>query len=122
MKYQEWRSILQKENKTTDEIDKIQMNSECWNTCAVGAKFMCDLEKSGLLPIDKNLCFTIACFMVKDYHIVNDYIYELGYRQFPDLVLGMRWDEALDILDEIYHTTNIYKSDDHKKRLLKCVT
>lgn len=122
MKYQEWRDILQKVNKTEDDLLVMESDSLLWSTCAVGAKFMCDLQKEGLLPNNVELDSTVISVMRMENHIVNDHIFTLGHDQFLSAIFNKRWDDALSILDEIYNTENIYADKDSKKQLLPYIT
>ena len=115
MKYQEWRDILQKENKTPQDIVKMNFDSSYWNSCAIGAKFICDLEKSELLPKGKKLDQSVCNVMYNNHrYVTTDHIYDLGYNHFMNAIDDAKWDNALAILDEIYNTDHIYnisKSD-----------
>ncbi len=118
MKYKEWRDILQKEEKTHGDVEMMERDSAFWNTCAVGAKFICDLEKSGLLPKSRVLASSVIDLMDPCDHILNEKIFNLGHRQFLSAIECGDWKEALRILDKIYNTTNIYKSVKYKMLLL----
>ena len=113
MKYMEWRKILLKgiDGKAT-YIDQIDMcfHSKDWNCCAVGAKLMCDLKVNEIKTVDRGDMI---------HSIINKEIYNLGNREFPLAIRDEKYEEALKILDKIYKTENIYRSEKAKQNLIK---
>ena len=98
MMYKEWHNILS--NAINGDVSNYDMSkmiddSYDWKTCAVGAKLMCDLNRNILRSTHKNL--------------LTEKIVTAG-NVFTIFIYNRRFSSALQILEEIYHTENIYKS------------
>ena len=100
----------------------MRYHSTRWGLCAVGAKFICDLTKEGLLPSDGEVKYADAPRFVFDGFdgcIVNDHIYNIGNHDFPMSIKDEDYVKALKVLDVIYNTENIYASPEQKERFLR---